>query len=380
MFDAQNIAKNDKERMRIMETTRIALIPAYEPDAKLAVLVRAMAERRFHVVIVDDGSGDAYERVFADAEPFGTVLRHAINRGKGAAIKTALAWIEDHFTGQYTVVTLDADGQHLPEDAARVCEAAETEPDALILGSRRFQNAPLRNRTGNAITRWVFRLSTGVRVYDTQTGLRAFSEKIIPALRAVQGERYEYEMNVLMCWAQDKRPIREIPIETVYIDGNTHSHFHVLRDSFRIYKEILKFSAASLASFAVDYSLYCILSALTGTVALSNVLARIVSGSVNYTLNRKLVFESKAGVGRSLIQYAALACGILALNTMLLWLLASFLGVNRYLAKLLVEAVLFVLSYFVQKRWIFRKKNVFPVIDHQDKQKIHPQKGREAIL
>ena len=361
-----------------METTRIALIPAYEPDERLVGIAESMAARGCQVLIVDDGSGCDYDKIFAEAEPFGIVLRHETNRGKGAAIKSGLAYIAEYYEGSYTVVTMDADGQHLPEDAARVCEAAEAEPEALILGSRRFQNAPLRNRTGNAITRGVFRLSTGVRVYDTQTGLRAFSERLVPALRSVKGERYEYEMNVLMCWAQDKRPIREIPIETVYIDGNAHSHFKVVRDSFRIYKEILKFSAASLTSFAVDYSLYCLLSALTGTVAVSNILARIVSGTVNYTLNCKLVFESKAGVGRSVLQYAALACGILALNTGLLWLLTETIGVNRYFAKILVEIVLFVLSYLVQKRWIFCKKYSFQISDNRDAHEPHPRKGREA--
>ena len=339
-----------------METTRLALIPAYEPDEKMIAVAEDMAGRGFRVLIVDDGSGPDWAPVFEQAASFGTVLHHEGNRGKGAAIKTGLAWAAEHLTGPYVVVTLDADGQHLPEDAVRVCQAAEAEPQALILGSRSFQgDVPARSRFGNTVTRWVFRLSTGVAVYDTQTGLRAFCDAQVPAMLAVKGERYEYEMNVLMCFAQEGTAIREVPIETVYLDGNSSSHFDTVRDSIRIYREILKFSASSLVSFLVDYGLFCLLSALTETVALSNVLARIVSGTVNYTLNRKLVFDSRAKVARSLAQYAALACGILALNTLLLWLLATVLGFNRYAAKVLVELLLFLVSYFVQKRWIFRK-------------------------
>ena len=229
----------------------------------------------------------------------------------------------------------------------------------MILGGRKFEGkVPLRSRFGNGVTRWVFRLSTGAKVYDTQTGLRAFSDRLLPAMLDVKGERYEYEMNVLMQWAQESRPLRELPIRTVYLDGNRSSHFHALRDSARIYWEILKFSASSLMSFVLDYGLFCLFSLLTGKVVFSNVAARLISGSVNYTVNRKLVFESRADVGKSLLQYALLAAGILAVNTMSLWLLVTTLGMNRYLAKILVEAVLFAASFLVQKRWIFRKKEV----------------------
>lgn len=342
-----------------MCSQRIALIPAYEPEEGLTVLAKEMADRGFLVLIVDDGSGPAYRPVFEAAGKTATVLTHERNRGKGAAVKTGLAWIGENLKKPYTVVTMDADGQHLPEDAARICAAFEAEPDALILGGRRFAGeVPLRSRLGNTVTRWVFRLSTGAKVYDTQTGLRAFSDRLLPALQCVKGERYEYEMNVLMQWAQEKRPLRELPIQTVYLDGNRSSHFHALRDSARIYWEILKFSASSLMSFLLDYGLFCLFSLLTGKVVFSNVAARLVSGSVNYTVNRKLVFESRAGVGRSLLQYVLLAAGILAVNTLSLWLLVATLGMNRYLAKILVETVLFAASYLVQKRWIFRKKEV----------------------
>lgn len=358
-----------------METTRIVLIPAFEPDERMTALAADMASRGFLVLVIDDGSGAAFEKLFENAAGSGIILRHEENRGKGAAIKTGLRWIAENVSGHYTVVTMDADGQHLPGDAVRVCEAAGSEPDALILGSRCFRkDTPLRNRTGNAITRWVFRLSTGVRIYDTQTGLRAFSDELLPELQSVSGERYEFEMNVLLVRAKQGRPIREIPIDTVYIDGNTHSHFSVVRDSVLIYRELLKFSAVSLASFAVDYSLFCLLSAITDTVALSNILARVVSGAVNYSLNRRLVFQSKAGVARSLLQYAALACSILALNTALLWLLASRLGLNRYLAKILVEAMLFVVSFLVQKRWIFRKDTASGGDRPADRQRKQPGK------
>ncbi len=254
-------------------------------------------------------------------------------------------------------MTVDADGQHLLQDVLRICLAAQQEPEALVLGGRSFaEKVPLRSRLGNGLTRWVFRLSTGVRVYDTQTGLRAFSRALLPELLEIPGRRYEYEMNMLMDFARRGRPIRELPIQTVYLDGNRSSHFRPLQDSARVYGEILKFSAASLVSFLLDYGLFSLLSALGGAVTVSNLGARLVSGIANYSLNRRLVFESKAGLGRSGLQYVLLAAAILAVNTLALWLLVTLLGWNRYLAKLLVELLLFAVSYVVQKRWIFHRR------------------------
>lgn len=340
-----------------MKSERIALIPAYEPDGQLPTLAEALAAEGFRVLIVDDGSGPAYAEVFAGCGERATVLRHEKNLGKGAALKTGLAWIRDHGPESCTVVTADADGQHLPQDVLRICQVAELEPEALVLGGRRFAGqVPLRSRLGNGLTRWVFRLSTGVRVYDTQTGLRAFSKALLPELLEIPGQRYEYEMNMLLALARGGKPIRELPIQTVYLEGNRSSHFHPLRDSARIYGEILKFSAASLAGFLLDYSLFTLLSVLSGSVVFSNLAARLVSGVVNYSLNRKLVFQSKAGLARSGLQYALLALGILGVNTLALWVLVTLLGWNRYLAKLLVELLLFTVSYVVQKRWIFHRK------------------------
>ncbi|MCR5826548.1 MAG: bifunctional glycosyltransferase family 2/GtrA family protein [Oscillospiraceae bacterium] len=333
-----------------------ALIPAYEPDARLTALAEQLARRAFTVVIVDDGSSASCAPVFAAAERCATVLHHAENRGKGAALKTGLASIASQACAPYTVVTVDADGQHRLGDVLRVVTEASAHTDSLVLGSRGFQgDVPLRSRLGNAVTRLVYRLCSGARVYDTQTGLRAFSDALVPELLAVEGARYEYEMNVLMDCARRKRPIREVRIETVYLDGNASSHFDALRDSWRIYRSILRFSAASLCGFAIDYVLFCALSGATGLIAASNVAARLVSAVVNYSLNRRMVFRSDAPMRRSAVQYALLAAVILLCNTALLELL-SRAGLALWLAKLFTELTLFSLSYLVQSKWIFRKE------------------------
>ncbi|MBR1555103.1 MAG: bifunctional glycosyltransferase family 2/GtrA family protein [Oscillospiraceae bacterium] len=336
----------------------IALIPAYQPDKELIQVISGLAERNFMVITVDDGSGQAYESIFRLASVKSVVLTHEVNQGKGEALKTGIRYIMEQIKEPYLIVTADADGQHQIQDILNVCAEAEQHPESLVLGSRKFEgDVPLRSRFGNAVTRTVYRLCSGVSIYDTQTGLRAFTNQLTEKMLSVEGSRYEYEMNVLMYSAKTGIPIREVWISTVYLNENASSHFHAVRDSFRIYKEILKFSASSFISFLIDYGLFCLFSALTGKMMLSNVIARIFSSIVNYTLNKKLVFCSQEKTAESAVKYFLLAGVILLCNTLILKGF-SLIGLNAYLAKILTEIILFVCSYLIQHKFIFRKGHV----------------------
>lgn len=359
-----------------MRNRLIALIPAYEPDVKILGLTDELREKGFDIVVVDDGSGPDYGQIFGELAEEATVLTHAANRGKGAALRTGLEYINKYMAYSETVltasgavsvsgrdaviVTVDADGQHLPDDVLRVAEIAASRPDALVLGSRALdEDVPARSRLGNTVTRHVYSAVTGVHVHDTQTGLRAFHRSMIPRLLGIEGDRYEYEINMLMQLAADGVPIIEERIETVYEDNNSGSHFRTLQDSFRVYKEILKFSASSLASFAIDYCMYALLLALTGAAGMtggliiSNIGARLVSGTANYIMNKKLVFKSRTGYAKSAAQYILLAAFILAGNTVMLSTLAGTLGMNSLIAKLITEATFFAISWTVQRYVIF---------------------------
>ena len=335
----------------------IVVIPAYEPDEKLLrVVAELKRDTDYAIVVVNDGSSEAAEPVFAALPEGVTLLRHAQNRGKGRALKTAYEYIAAHFPQSEGIVTVDADGQHLPADVVRVSEDWEAHPETLVLGSRRFTGTvPWRSRAGNAITRVVFRLSTGVSVYDTQTGLRAFAVSSIPMMLEMRGERYEYEINVLLYATRQHMPIREVTIETVYIADNASSHFHPMRDSWRIYKMILLFAASSLLAAAVDYVLVLSLSALFAKQAQgllwSVVLARVISSFLNYMLNRKLVFEDCSR--RSVFRYYLVAAGIMAANYGLLSLISGVMPLA--LAKLLVELALYPLSFYLQRRFVFAR-------------------------
>lgn len=341
----------------------VALIPAYEPEERLCEIVKRLCAAGLRVVVVDDGSGGGYQPVFSEVCAHADLLTHAQNRGKGAALRTGLQYIRQTFGEACTVVTLDADGQHRIDDVLRVLARAQECPGTLVLGSRSFDgDVPARSRFGNTVTRAVYRLSTGLRVRDTQTGLRAFSGGLIPMMLAIGGDRYEYEMNVLLQCAQKKIPIREETIQTVYFDNNARSHFSTFRDSARVYANILKFAASSLLGFAVDYGLYSLLTLLTAglgtafSVTFSNITARVVSAGVNFAVNRRLVFRSRESVVKTGAQYFALAALILCGNTLLLNWMVEALGVNRYAAKLVTELTFFVLSWAAQRFLIFRRR------------------------
>ena len=363
-----------------MKNRYIALIPAYEPDRKMIGLIEELKHLGFDIVVVDDGSGKDYEEIFEEASLNAAVLTHPQNLGKGAALKTGMRYINKYLSycetvmtkaGAVTVsgreaviVTVDADGQHMPADVLRIAKIAETRSNALVLGSRALdQDVPLRSKFGNTVTRHVYSLSTGVKVHDTQTGLRAFRQNMIPMLLTIDGDRYEYEINMLLRLASDGVPIIEEEIETVYEDNNSGSHFRTVVDSVKVYKEILKFSASSLASFAIDYCMYALLLAITGaagiagSVAVSNIGARLVSGAANYTMNRKLVFKSRTGFAKSAAQYILLAAFILAGNTIVLSMLTGYLGINVLIAKLITELLFFAISWTVQRYVIFFKEN-----------------------
>lgn len=346
-----------------MSHQKFALIPAYEPGETLVPLVRSLLLRGFAVVVVDDGSKEAYRRTFQEVPAPAIVLSYPTNRGKGHALKFGMAYVQERAAADDVLVTLDSDGQHTAEDADRVAEAALRRPEALTLGVRTFgPGTPARSRFGNAVTRGVYRLSSGVCVRDTQTGLRAFGAELLPALASVEGERYEYEMNMLLECPRRGIAIQEIPIQTIYLEHNSGSHFHAVRDSLRIYNRILKFAASSLVGFVTDYSLYSLLVILlsglgAACVPISNVAARVVSASINFAVNRRFVFRSGESVIKTGGQYFLLAACILAGNTVLLSALTEILDINKFTAKLVTEITFFSLSFLAQHFWIFRGKS-----------------------
>ena len=324
-----------------------------------------------------DDTAVAEERHFTlaelDAMDGVSVTHHELNRGKGCALKTGYAYIQAHFPAASGVITADADGQHTVEDCWHLAEVLTEGKRALYLGSRNFNldHVPPKSRHGNKITSAVFRLLYGVYLPDTQTGLRAFRMADLPFMLDVPGERFEYEMQVLIACARAKLPMIPIEIETVYENENAGTHFHPIRDSYRIYKVILGnfflYAGSSIICFLVDNGVANLLRfallpllGLRGDTAIqvSGYLARLVSSPLNFVLNRNFVFKFKQDTGKTALKYALLCIVTITLSNLgvsLLDHLHIFIGGFAFIPKILMDTLLYLVNYRIQNKWIFAK-------------------------
>ena len=352
-------------------TDAVILIPSLEPDERLPKYIQTLAESGFgHVVVVDDGSSEGYQEIFqriGQIDPRVKVLHHEVNRGKGVALKTGYRWIQENLPEISGVITADADGQHTVPDCVHLAEELEKGKRALYLGSRDFslEHVPPKSRAGNRFTSVLFFLLYGKWLQDTQTGLRAFRKEDLQFMIDVEGERFEYEMNVLIACARQNLPIIPITIETVYENENKGTHYHPLRDSMRIFRVIIRgfvrFMGVSILCWLVDQGLFNLLNITVFDnriakaakyIFLATAIARVVSATLNFILNKNIVFRLKGHTENALWKYIVLALAIMGLSAGGVWLLGQ-IGMSSTLAKLIVDILLYFVSYRVQQKWVF---------------------------
>lgn len=354
------------------------VLPSLDPDEKLAAVIDGLLSQGFRdIILVNDGSRPEHLHFFEEAEaahPEITLLTHEVNRGKGAAMKTAFAWFLKNRPEGLGVVTVDGDNQHHPEDTA-ACTAHMLETGRVTLGCRDFTqpDVPPRSRFGNRTTSLVFKLFCGMTISDTQTGLRAIPRDALETLLSIAGDRYEYETNMLLAMKTEGIPFDEVKIRTVYIEENKSSHFRTIRDSWRIYKLILahffRYTLSSLVCAGVDTVCFSLFSWLLENVlhgfsltAIAGVAARAVSSMLNFFLNKELVFHSKASTGKALLRYYLLALPQMGLQILMTQGVYTLLHIGdrqgglRTLIYVAVMVVLYFISYTIQRSWVFASK------------------------
>lgn len=312
-------------------------------------LVKELKNRGFSIVVVDDGSGSEYDAVFDAAKEYADVHRYTPNRGKGEALKYGMRVIKKQFPAPYIVVTADADGQHRVEDVVKVSDAAVDHPESLILGRRELDSStPIKSRIGNGITRVLYRMTTGRSIYETQTGLRAFSDRLLPRFVKLPGHRYEFEIDMILD-ASDL-DIIEVGIKTVYFDNNAATHFRPFADTVSLDKEFLRYKLPSLIAGGAGVLLFIVLSLVTEHWLLPCIVARVLTILLKALLNRAIPFAEKPSVGRFCITAAIiLLCDVAAM-----WGLTA-IGINDIVAKL-ISCVLMIVVGFVIRTIFMRIK------------------------
>lgn len=374
------------------------IMPVLDPDHKMTDFLDSLLEAGFKdVVIINDGSHEETLHYFeeAAAHPEVTVLTHEVNKGKGAGLKTAFSYLAKERPDIDGAVTVDGDGQHDVNSINACLDRFETEPDAVIIGGRDFNDpsVPARSKAGNKISKWVYRFACGIKLNDTQTGLRVIPSKYFEKFSTLKGDRYEYETNMLIALVNMKIPYTEVPIKTIYIDDNASSHFNTFTDSFKIYKIVLayffKFILSSLSSWVIDIGVYWITLAicahawnLNATIAdsyslavallrgiwnqnisavlIATLVSRVISSAFNFLVNRKVVFKGVDNVGKTAAKYFTLAVCQLILSFVLVDLFTNGIfhvtGFLNVLIKCIVDGCLFFFSYGIQRKWVFKNK------------------------
>jgi glycosyltransferase involved in cell wall biosynthesis len=337
------------------------IIPAYMPSPDLVPLVRTLGELGVpNIVVIDDGSGVACQQTFESLAtlPRVTVLHHAANLGKGAALKTGFNYAAFRFPTDIGFVTADADGQHLPEDILRVAGELRRHPESLVMGARQFAaDVPFRSRVGNIATRRLLRLVGGLKLTDTQTGLRGVPASLVPALLHLQTSGYDFELDMLLLARQRGTKIREIPIRTVYLDGNASSHFNPLLDSARIYAVLFRFTLAAFSAVLIDCATFALLLwQLPQQLFAAQCLARVVSLGFNYAADRQAVPLSGRRHAAVFPRYVALSALSCVITYCLLRFSMAYLPLNALQSKFAAELTLFAANVFASWELVFTRR------------------------
>lgn len=315
----------------------VVLIPVYNPDEKIMSKFLDELTKKFkNIVFINDGCSKKHKKYMESLEEKYPVIKHNVNLGKGRGLKNGINYILNNYPKCKVIVSADCDGQHSVKDILHVASVAKENDDSLVLGVRDFSDklVPRRSKFGNVLTRNVLYSLVGVRVSDTQTGLRAMSLEVAKELIDVAGERYEYETNVLIESKGRDIPIKEVIIDTIYINDNKTSHFNPVKDSIRVYKMFASYIFFTLLAYLIEllvfaktYNVYGALWVIPMFLVLSNVVGWII----------KIIFNNHVNIKYELFN-------LLVVGIVLYLISSNFIGV-----KVTLDIILFILSLFFTK-------------------------------
>ena len=338
------------------------LIPAFNPNQNILDLVLDLSYFKWNeIIVVNDGSSKESQIFFDNLNDIENVhiLTHLSNQGKGAALKTGIYYLNSKLTELDGLITVDSDGQHLVKDIEKIAREVNSRKNDVIFGVRSFdESIPFRSKFGNKITKYLLYIFNGISLDDTQTGLRYLPISIFDEFLKLPGNKYEFELECIFAIKKLGYNITQIQIKTVYINDNKDSHFRPLIDSARIYLVFIRFSFASFLSFGLDITIFAFFLSYLESILYATFIARIMSGIFNFYLNRNFVFQvnKKNNLVKESIGYIALWSTLLILSGVIV---SSSQGSPAYVIipfKIIVDLMLFLVAFYVQKNIIFNTK------------------------
>ena len=216
------------------EERACVIVPTYNNEATIADVLRRVQAYTRNIIVVNDGSTPATMDAIRTLEQLPEIVDYTPNKGKGYALKMGFRRALE--LGYRYAVTIDSDGQHFPEDIPAVMDCHTANKDALIVGARNLtaDNMPSKNTFANKFSNFWFRLQTGIRLEDTQSGFRLYPLERIN-LRWPIMPRYEAELEFLVFAAWRGVPVVSVPVRVWYPpEGERVSHFRPFRDFSRI--------------------------------------------------------------------------------------------------------------------------------------------------
>lgn len=346
------------------------VIPALNPIPGMVDMIQSLLACGIpRIIVVNDGSDPSFQNIFQQAAQWErcVVLTHDVNQGKGRALKTAFQYFMEHCSDLDGVVTADADGQHSVEDICYIGGQLSSVEKTILLGVRNFkeENVPFRSYIGNSITSLLFRLLYGSKISDTQTGLRGIPAKELAWMAELKGERFEYELNMLIEARRRRLDFTLIPIKTMYFDHNAGSHYSTVKDSTRIFRILIAgfvhHSGSAVSALIIDLSCFFLLNgfvfagmASAGRIFASTAVARGISASFNFAVNKKRTFSQQGnGVGAAARYFVLCFCQMMV-SAGLVYAVSLFWQVDASIIKIMVDVILYIISYQVQLRWVLR--------------------------
>jgi len=352
--------------MDIKTINNIAIIiPAYDPAQHLTKLLGDLMTAGFHsIIVVDDGSDERSAPMLDAIKQYKNtiLLQHEKNQGKGAAIKTGLRYVRENLSDQVIgAVTVDADGQHVLKDIVAVSRGLQKHPSDLSLGEREFgEEIPWRSKFGNLLTQKLFGWIYRQNIKDTQTGLRGIPLQLMDAFLDIPYSGYEFELECLVVAINRGINVYSVDIDTIYIDDNIASHFNPVVDSIKIYYVFFRYVIIAILSFLIDLVVFVFVHSFTQNIIVSLFCARIISGTFNFYQNKYNVYKAKnkQAFKREVASYILLAISIFFGSYVFIYILHQLVGLGVITSKVISDAILFSISFIIQKVWIFKSKAI----------------------